>query len=230
MPALFTRMSIRPSSPLARSTIARRSARLVTSVRTAMARRPRAPTSSAERLAPASSSSATTMAAPGRPSSRAVARPMPRPPPVTIATVPLSSIDVLLSGGGGLYDVRGSAAVVVHGPLHLEDLVDMRVEVARETADGTEPVHVEPPGGGVIDVVAHVEVHDLADHEVMRDVAHRNALHEPALHADGGQRHARGGDLHSRRRLEANEGELVHLRRVLARRHVHLLGEGVVHD
>ena len=34
----------------------------------------------------------------------------------------------------------------------------MRVEVAGETSDGTEPVHVEPPGGGVIDVVAHVEV------------------------------------------------------------------------
>jgi hypothetical protein len=51
-----------------------------------------------------------------------------------------------------------SAAIVVHGALHLEDLVDMRVEVARETSDGTEPVHVEPPGGGVIDVVADVEV------------------------------------------------------------------------
>src|SRR6185369_13062881 len=159
MPALFTRMSIRPSSPLARSTIARRSARLVTSVRTAMARRPRAPTSSAERLAPASSSSATTTSAPRRASSRAVARPMPRPPPVTIATVPLSSIDVLLSGGGG----RHSAAIVVHGALHLEDLVDMRVEVARETSYRAQPVHVEPPGGGVIDVVARVEVHDRAD-------------------------------------------------------------------
>src|SRR6185369_6974960 len=163
MPALFTRMSIRPSSPLARSTIARRSARLVTSVRTAMARRPRPPTSSAVRTAPALSTSATTTSAPRRASSRAVARPMPRPPPVTIATVPLSSIDVLLSGGAGLCDVRRSAAIVVHGTLHLEDLVDVRVEVARETSDGTEPVHVEPTGGGVIDIVAHVEVHDLAD-------------------------------------------------------------------
>src|SRR5262245_19739709 len=92
MPALFTRMSMRPNSATVRSAIACRSASRVTSVRTARARRPRARTSSAVRLPVASSISATTMSAPIPASSSAMARPMLRPAPVTIAACPPSSI------------------------------------------------------------------------------------------------------------------------------------------
>src|SRR5262249_4827976 len=60
--------------------------------RSDVARRPSAITSSAVRLAPAWSSSATTMSAPSGASSSAVARPIPRPAPVTMATCPLSSM------------------------------------------------------------------------------------------------------------------------------------------
>src|SRR6266852_6973803 len=92
MPALFTRMSMRPSSPMVRSAMACRSARRVTSVRRASARRPSLRTSSAVRLPVASSSSATTMSAPMPASSSAMARPILRPAPVTIAACPRSSI------------------------------------------------------------------------------------------------------------------------------------------
>src|ERR1700675_2458433 len=98
MPALFTRASIWPNSASVRSTIARRSSLAVTSVCTTSARRPRPRNSDAVRSALARSSSATTMSAPMRASSSAVARPMPRPAPVTIATCSCSSIYFLLCG------------------------------------------------------------------------------------------------------------------------------------
>src|SRR2546426_2377024 len=96
MPALFTRISIRPNAARVHSTMVVRAGREVTSVGTTLARRPRACTSAAVRSALARSSSATTMSAPRRASSRAVARPMPRPAPVTMATCPSSSIPPLL--------------------------------------------------------------------------------------------------------------------------------------
>src|SRR5204862_252225 len=84
MPALFTRISMRPSSRRVRSTIAARSLWRVTSVGSVSAVRPRPRTSLAVRSAPSASSSATTTSAPRRASSSAVARPMPRPPPVPV--------------------------------------------------------------------------------------------------------------------------------------------------
>src|SRR2546428_1730840 len=87
---------MRPNSARARSAIAVRSARDVTSVRPTLTRRPRPFTSAAVRSAPSRSSSATTMSAPRAASSSAVARPMPRPAPVTIATCPESSTGFLL--------------------------------------------------------------------------------------------------------------------------------------
>src|ERR1700674_5364549 len=110
MPALLIRMSMRPNSAFARSTMARRSAREVTSVATASDLRPRAPTSSAVRLAPAWSISAMTISAPWCASSSAMARPMPRPAPVTIAACPLSSMDFLLARAGRQL-VEGQVAV-----------------------------------------------------------------------------------------------------------------------
>src|SRR5207245_6892547 len=59
-----------------------------------------------------------------------------------------------------------SAAVVRVRTLHLEDVVDARVEVAGQAADRPQAVHVEPPGGRVVEAVAHVQVHDLPGHGV----------------------------------------------------------------
>src|SRR5215470_3644022 len=94
MPALFTRMSIRPNSARVRSAMAARSLPEVTSVGTTLARRLRARTSEAVRSALALSTSATTMSAPMRASASAVARPIPRPAPVTMATCSFSSMTV----------------------------------------------------------------------------------------------------------------------------------------
>src|SRR5262249_515917 len=91
-PALFTRMSIRPHSAIVRSAILVRSARRVTSICSASARPPRLPSPPALRSPVALSTSATTMSAPIPASSSAMARPMLRPAPVTIAVCPCSSM------------------------------------------------------------------------------------------------------------------------------------------
>src|SRR2546428_6626155 len=92
MPALLTSTSMRPSSARTLSTMRVRSERFVTSVGSASAFRPRLRTSFAVRSALSAFSSATTTSAPRRASSSAVARPMPWPPPVTMATRPPSSL------------------------------------------------------------------------------------------------------------------------------------------
>src|SRR5690242_13704389 len=117
MPALFTRMSIRPHSAIARSAIFVRSARRVTSICSGSARRPRLRTSSAVRSPVALSTSATTMSAPIPASSSAMARPMLRPAPVTIAvcpsnSIPMSSFSATAARAAG--DGRGAALDQLH--------------------------------------------------------------------------------------------------------------------
>src|SRR6266550_5580578 len=99
MPALFTRMSIAPNSLTAVSTMRSAAGKSATLSALATALPPRAriasTTSSATRReAPRPSTSAprsfTTTAAPSAASSSAIARPMPRPAPVTTAALPSS--------------------------------------------------------------------------------------------------------------------------------------------
>src|ERR671937_6406 len=105
MPALFTRMSMRPSTSRVRSTISFTSALLVTSHFMASARRPRALTSSAVFSALSTWMSGIALAAPsfGSPGTRPP--PTPLPPPVTIATFPSSrpmhaSVDIIGASEG----------------------------------------------------------------------------------------------------------------------------------
>src|SRR5207245_11228 len=95
MPALFTRMSILPRPSRVRSTIAFTSAELVTSVFSANALRPSALTSSATFSALRAWMSGIAMSAPSRAIASTMPRPMPLPPPVTIATLPVSRIGFL---------------------------------------------------------------------------------------------------------------------------------------
>ncbi len=103
IPALFTRMSILPRNSRVRSTIARTSAELVTSVFMAMALRPSALTSSATFSALSTWMSGIAMSAPSRAIASTMPRPIPLPPPVTTATLPASRMqspcDVSTSGG-----------------------------------------------------------------------------------------------------------------------------------
>src|SRR5882724_10537594 len=121
-----------------------------------------------------------------------------------------------------------SAAVVRVWTLHLEDVVDVRVEVAGQAADRPQAVHVEPPAGRVVETVAHVQVHDPPEHEV--GAAHGHDAIEPAFHRDRRVGHARRLHAGCRRHREPGYLELVHLRRVLAGGQVHLRGERVVDD
>src|SRR5262249_952035 len=107
--------------------------------------------------------------------------------------------------------VGASATIVGRGALHLEDVVHVGVKVSGQAADRMEPVEIDAAGGSVVEAVADVEVDDLADHEVGRRVAHRNNPDQPALHADGRGRHARGLHLRARRRRQPGDPELVHL-------------------
>src|SRR5262245_7999888 len=91
VPALLTRMSIRPSSLPTRSIIAATAALSVTSVATAIAFTPRFRKSSTAAADFASLRPTTAMSAPASASPRAMPRPMPPLPPVTIATLPVRS-------------------------------------------------------------------------------------------------------------------------------------------
>src|SRR5438552_3958227 len=87
-PALLTRMSTRPNRCLAASTNRSASSRITASATTPRTAPPRASSSLAERWSRAASRPETTTAAPASASNVAIARPMPRLPPVTIATWP----------------------------------------------------------------------------------------------------------------------------------------------
>ena len=85
-PALFTTMSMPPSSSTVRCTSAARKPRSLTSPGTPRARRPCASTDSATRATSSAVRAVTTTSAPACANSSAVAAPIPLPPPVTIAT------------------------------------------------------------------------------------------------------------------------------------------------
>src|SRR5690348_14788050 len=55
-----------------------------------------------------------------------------------------------------------SAAIVRVGSLHLEDVVHVCIEVAGQAADRAQALHVDATGGGVVEPVADVQVHDAA--------------------------------------------------------------------
>src|SRR5438874_9493919 len=105
MPALFTRTSMRPSTSRVRSTISFTSALLVTSHFMASTRRPSAFTSSAVFSALRTWMSGIAMSAPSLAIASTMPRPMPLPPPVTIATFPSSrpmhsSVDIIGASEG----------------------------------------------------------------------------------------------------------------------------------
>src|SRR5439155_13944042 len=108
------------------------------------------------------------------------------------------------------------AFVVLVGSLHFEDVVDVRVLVAGEAAHRLQAADVDAARLDVIHVVAHVEVHDLAEHHAVGTVAGRHDLDDLAFHADGRAEESRRAHHDPRAHLEPGEGELVDLRRVLA--------------
>src|SRR3984885_5450520 len=155
MPALFTRMSMPPRRPAAASTAARTEASSVTSA-----------------LRPANSSvgfrSSTATCAPRAASSRAVASPIPDPPPVTTAASPLSSAMLCLP--------------FFRGGLAADDPGKEEREEDHRAVDGLDPV------------VRHVgEVEDVAD-DAEEDHPGRRADHvaTPALEAHAAD--DRGGE------------------------------------
>src|SRR6266404_6278353 len=91
IPALLTRISIRPSSRLTRSTISATAALSVTSAVTDIALAPFCLSSATAAFDFASLRPTMTISAPASANPRAIPRPMPPLPPVTIATLPLRS-------------------------------------------------------------------------------------------------------------------------------------------
>src|SRR6185436_1319929 len=91
MPALLMRMSIRPSSPTTRLTMAATAALSVTSAATAIALAPLCSSSATAAADLASLRPTTAIAAPACARPRAMPSPMPPLPPVTMATLPVRS-------------------------------------------------------------------------------------------------------------------------------------------
>src|SRR5438552_16930633 len=102
-----------------------------------------------------------------------------------------------------------SAGVILHRALHLKDIMHMRVEIARETSDGVEPVHVNTASAGAIEIIADVKIDNLTEHQAMGTMAHRQNLHHPTLHANGRPSHTRRLDLHARNCRETCQRKLI---------------------
>src|SRR5580698_9362896 len=153
MPALFTRMSTPPRRPAAVSTASRTDASSVTSAAT--------PVNSSPGLR-----SSTATCAPRLARSRAVASPIPEPPPVTIAVSPLSSAMSYLPlvyrpsrppaprpGSGGRDEALLRPAQAVDLQPHL---------VARTQVGVVGQAERDPGRGAGVDQVARLEHHVLA--------------------------------------------------------------------
>src|ERR1700686_677776 len=131
MPALLTRMSIRPRSRTVRSTMAATASLSVTSVATEIALTPRALSSATAAINFVSWPPRTAISAPASASPCAMPRPMPPLPPVTIATLPPRSnepvfmvVFPLESSALALPDQdqpEGGQRRTVAGPLKLSD-------------------------------------------------------------------------------------------------------------
>src|SRR5713101_4602449 len=111
----------------------------------------------------------------------------------------LEAAPSISTGSGTRPDLSGSALVVDRRALHLEDLVHVRVQMPGEATHRTQPMHVQPPARWIVDVVTHVQVDDLPDDEIARQIADRDDLNEAALHVDRRGGDARGSHLHARR-------------------------------
>src|SRR5436190_7951187 len=112
MPALLTRMCSPPSAAMISLKAASTAAESATSKRFVTAAPPAAATAAAASLAAASFAvKLMTTLAPARPSATAIARPMPRDPPVTTATRPESSPMGCLPGDGRLPERRNGRGI-----------------------------------------------------------------------------------------------------------------------
>src|SRR5262245_49349436 len=123
-----------------------------------------------------------------------------------------------------------SARVAVAWAFHLEDVVDVRVEVAGQTADWAQLVHVDPARGRVVELVANVKIDDLADDEAVGAAADRDDAIDAALEAGRRLDEVWRPHLDTGRRRETCQGKLVHRRRIFAGRQVHVLRERIVDD
>src|SRR3569623_908403 len=111
MPALLTRMSMRPQRSITCATIAATAASSVTAPATASASPPAATLPATTRSAASSPRSLTTTRAPWRARNNACSRPSPPPAPVTIATRPLS---VMLLRSSSLVRPAGHSGADIH--------------------------------------------------------------------------------------------------------------------
>src|SRR5579864_858487 len=129
MPALFTRMSIRPRRAITSETAALADAEREISSWSANAS---PPMERATVVAPSRFKSATATAAPAFASRRAMASPMPAPAPVTMAVWPLSSKAIglpLVFFHDVDSDLDGDLAVEAHGDFVLAQLADGLIQL-----------------------------------------------------------------------------------------------------
>src|ERR1700678_18105 len=221
MPALFTRMSTPPRRPAAVSTASRTDASSVTSAATLV------------NSSPGLRSSTATFA-PRLARSRAVASPIPDPPPVTIAASPLSSAMSYLplvyrpsrppgppAGSGGRDEALPRPAQAVDLQSHL---------VTRAQVGVVGQTERDPGRGAGVDQVARLEHHVLAqvpdevrdpeDHGPPRPILPLAPVHREPQPEHLGVGHFVGGDQPRPQRVE----RLARFAEVPLRRQVELEG------
>src|SRR3712207_5198421 len=150
MPALFTRTSTAPKDSRARSTSARTSSGLVTSAATPTALPPPSLSRSAAVVAPSSAMSATTTCAPAVERRSAMANPIPRAAPVTIATLPGSSrntVSLLSLHAHHASLVDAGLPAIRRGRTASEHADDPRVVLGAEARGAARQVRPQRRGG-----------------------------------------------------------------------------------
>src|SRR6185312_4119192 len=108
---------------------------------------------------------------------------------------------------------------------HLEPIRRSRVGWASHAANRHQFIRIDFE---VIEKhIVHVESHHLAEHNAPteRFPAHLHNLKQPAFHLDVRFLHAWRLYADTRQRRQSGQFELIHFRRILARTHVHAVGE-----
>src|SRR5215510_16555799 len=110
--------------------------------------------------------------------------------------------------------IPASAGVILHWPLHLKDVMHMRVEVAGEASNRVEFVHVNAASVGIIEIVADVKIDNLAEYQAMWTMSNRDNLYYSAFHTNGCLSNTRRLHLHARSRCETCQGKFIDVWRI----------------
>jgi hypothetical protein len=91
----------------------------------------------------------------------------------------------------------------------------MRIEIARESSNGVELVHVNAASVGIIEIVTDVKIDNLTEHQAMWAMSNRDNLYYSTFHTNGCLSNTRRLHLHPWSRGETSQGKFIDVWRIL---------------